>query len=145
MKAVLQRVAKASVAVAEGQISQITQGLLVLFCVEKDDTEDSAQYFAGKIAKMRIFNDENGKMNRSIQDLQGQVLVVSQFTLGADWQRGNRPSFSNSADPEKGRFLYQQFCSFLEAENLEVKRGIFGEEMQVELLNDGPVTIIMSS
>ena len=145
MKTVIQRVLSASVTVDGVKIAQINQGFLILFCAEKEDTEETAKYFASKIAKMRIFSDDQDKMNLSIKDVKGKILAVSQFTLGANWQRGNRPSFSDAANPEKGNELYQKFCEILRNENIEVKQGIFGAKMEVELINDGPVTIIMDS
>ncbi|MGD9638814.1 MAG: D-aminoacyl-tRNA deacylase [Alphaproteobacteria bacterium] len=145
MKIVLQRVSKASVVVDNKMIADVAKGFLILFCAEIDDKEEDAKYLASKIIKMRIFSDEQDKMNLSIKDVGGQILAVSQFTLSADWRRGNRPSFSKAEKPERGNDLYNKFCSYLEEEGIEVQKGIFGAKMEVELLNDGPVTIIMDS
>ena len=145
MKAVLQRVARASVTV-DGTVSgRIDEGLLVLLCAERDDTDADAAFFARKVASMRIFADADGKMNRSVKDIGGGVLVVSQFTLAADWRKGNRPGFSRAAAPDEGNRLYEYFCDCVTDEGLPVERGVFGAHMAVELLNDGPVTIVMDS
>ena len=145
MRAVLQRVNKASVTVEGKVIGAINQGLLILVCAEQGDSDEEASYFAKKISKMRIFTDLNGKMNLSVLDVGGAVLAVSQFTLAANWKKGNRPGFSAAADPVEGKRLYEQFCTFLKAEDLVVETGEFGAHMDVQLTNDGPVTIIMDS
>lgn len=143
MRAVLQRVTKASCEV-EGQITgQIAGGLLILLGVGPDDSAATAQQLAAKIAKLRIFSDEAGKMNLSIQDVGGAVLSISQFTLFADTSRGNRPSFVGAAPPALGRELYAEFNAALRAQGLRVEEGIFGADMAISLVNDGPVTIII--
>ncbi len=143
MKAVLQRVKRASVAVDEKIVGAIDAGLLVLICVEKGDLKTDAEFFAGKIARMRIFRDDEGKFNRSVLDIQGKILAVSQFTLCADWKKGNRPSYTEAAPPEEAKALYDYFCEQVRQQGLVVETGIFGASMEVNLLNDGPVTIWM--
>lgn len=146
MRVVIQRTQKASVEVNQQVISTIDQGLLILLGVEEVDTLDDAQWLAGKIAKMRIFDDDVGKMNQSITDISGEILVVSQFTLHASTKKGNRPSFIRSARPEVAYQLYEHFCDLLSLEiQQEVKKGVFGAMMNVQLINDGPVTITMDS
>jgi D-tyrosyl-tRNA(Tyr) deacylase len=145
MKALLQRVSEASVTVDGTVIGAIGAGLLVLVCADPSDNEETLQFLARKIAAMRIFRDGDGKMNLSVKDTGGAVLAVSQFTLAADWRRGNRPGFSRAAGPELGETLYNHFCELLRAEGLTVETGRFGAEMQVRLLNDGPVTIWMDT
>lgn len=145
MKAVLQRVAEARVDVEGETVGAIGPGLLVLFCAERDDTEDEARFFAHKVAAMRIFTDEAGKLNRAIKDMGGAVLVVSQFTLAGRWRKGNRPDFGRAAAPDDGRRLLAVFEAALEAEGLSVARGRFGANMKVSLVNDGPITMIMES
>ena len=141
MRALVQRVSEASVMIDGDTIAEIDQGLLVLVCAMNGDTEEQAQSLSRKIANLRIFEDEQGKMNRSIQDVGGAVLVVSQFTLAADTSRGNRPGFSDAAPPEDGERLYQRFCDLLSDHGVPVKTGKFGADMKVHLVNDGPVTI----
>ena len=141
MRVLLQRVTRASVDVGERRIGEIGPGLLVLICAVRGDTEVEAAGLARKIAKLRIFADEDGRMNRSILDIGGAVLAVSQFTLAADTSRGNRPGFSRAAPPDEARALYESFCDLLRAEGLTVATGEFGAEMAVTLVNDGPVTI----
>lgn len=126
-------------------VGAIGQGLLILVCAERGDTDEDAAYFARKIARMRIFTDDAGKMNRSVLDIGGAALVVSQFTLAADWKKGNRPGFSGAAAPDEGERLYNLFCAKLGAEGLPVRTGRFAADMQVALVNDGPVTIPMTS
>jgi D-aminoacyl-tRNA deacylase len=145
MKAVIQRVSSASVMVEGKIVGAIEQGFLVLLGVKRGDTQDDASYLARKIAKLRVFNDEAGKMNLSLEQVQGAVLAVSQFTLYADTRDGNRPGFSQAASPDDGNRLYKTFCELLRNENLEVQTGIFQTEMKVSLVNDGPVTIIIDS
>jgi D-tyrosyl-tRNA(Tyr) deacylase len=146
MRVVIQRTQKASVEVNQQVISTIDQGLLILLGVEEVDTLDDAQWLAGKIAKMRIFDDGTGKMNQSVTDISGEILVVSQFTLHASTKKGNRPSFIRSAWPEVACQLYERFCDLLSLEiHQEVKKGVFGAMMKVQLINDGPVTITMDS
>ena len=141
MRALIQRVSQANVKIDEKIISEIKQGLLVLVCAMADDTEIEAEQMASKISKIRIFNDENGKMNKSIKDINGEALVVSQFTLAADTSRGNRPGFSYAAHPEKGEKLYEYFTKKLQDMDINCKMGVFGGDMEVSLINDGPTTI----
>ena len=141
MRALIQRVNKASVTINEELISEIENGLLVFVCAMNEDTELQAENLASKISKLRIFNDENGKMNKSIQDISGEALVVSQFTLAADTSRGNRPGFSSAAPPEKGEKLYEHFTEKLQGMNIPCKKGVFGGDMKLSLVNDGPTTI----
>jgi D-tyrosyl-tRNA(Tyr) deacylase len=138
---ILQRVSQACVAVGGVKIGEIGPGLLVLVCAEQDDTERQADKLLGKILKLRIFSDAAGKMNRSVQDTGGGLLVVSQFTLAADTSGGNRPSFTNAAEPEQGRRLYDYFVSQARAAHPLVQTGEFAADMQVHLINDGPVTV----
>ena len=145
MRALLQRVTHASVTVDGQMIGRTGPGLLVLICAMQGDTEPQADQLAAKIAKLRIFNDAAGKMNRSVRDIGGSALVVSQFTLAADTSRGNRPGFSTAAAPDEGKRLYEYFAAQLAAQGLPVETGQFGADMKVELLNDGPVTIWMES
>ena len=141
MRALIQRVSKASVTINEELISEIENGLLIFVCAMNEDTELQAENLASKISKLRIFNDENGKMNKSIQDISGDALVVSQFTLAADTSRGNRPGFSSAAPPEKGEKLYEHFTEKLQGMNIPCKKGVFGRDMTISLVNDGPTTI----
>lgn len=141
MKAVIQRVSEASVTV-EGKVTgRIGQGMLVLLCAEPGDTRATADRLLAKLLKLRIFSDSAGKMNLSVQDIQGGLLVVSQFTLAADVWSGNRPGFSNAADPETGERLYNYFVDAARRQHPVVETGVFGANMQVSLVNDGPVTI----
>ena len=145
MRALIQRVSEASVEV-EGQIiGQTGPGLLVLVCAMQGDTEAVAEKLAARIAKLRIFRDDQGRMNRSVLDAEGSALVISQFTLAADTRSGNRPGFSTAASPEIGEQLYQYFANALRDQGLDVETGKFGADMKVRLLNDGPVTIWMDS
>ena len=143
MIAVLQRVSEASVRVEGVVIGQIGAGLLVLLCAEKGDTEAVADRMLAKMLKLRIFSDDEGKMNRSLQDVGGGLLVVSQFTLAADVAGGNRPSFTQAAAPEDGRRLYEHFVVQAQAAHPVVQTGRFAADMQVSLVNDGPITIPM--
>ena len=143
MKLVLQRVKRAAVAVAGEEIARIGPGLLVLIGVEKGDDAARAEALAGKTAELRIFADENGKMNRSCLDIAGEVLVVSQFTLAGDCSRGRRPGFDGAAPPEVGEALYLDYADRLRKAGLRVATGRFRADMQVELVNDGPVTFIL--
>ncbi|MCD9148927.1 D-aminoacyl-tRNA deacylase [Pseudophaeobacter flagellatus] len=145
MRAVIQRVSQASVTVDQEVIGEIDAGLLVLICAMQGDDKSQADYLARKIANLRIFTDDAGKMNRSVVDVSGSILVVSQFTLAAETHRGNRPGFSTAASPAEGEALYLYFADQLEALGLPVQRGQFGADMKVRLLNDGPVTIWMDS
>ena len=145
MKAMLQRVSEASVTVEGETVGAIARGLLILVCADPDDGVDEAAFLARKIAAMRIFPDDADKMNLSVRDVDGAALAVSQFTLAADWRRGNRPGFSRAAPPELGEALYEKFCECLRAEGLPVETGRFGAEMRVHLVNEGPVTIWMDT
>jgi D-tyrosyl-tRNA(Tyr) deacylase len=137
----LQRVARASVTVEQELIGRIGPGLLVLLCAERGDSEHEADRMLAKILKLRIFGDDAGKMNRSVQDMGGGLLVVSQFTLAADTSSGNRPGFTGAAAPAEGLRLYNYFLAQARLSHPLVQNGRFGAEMEVELLNDGPVTI----
>ncbi|MFM7025860.1 MAG: D-aminoacyl-tRNA deacylase [Limnohabitans sp.] len=141
MITVLQRVSEASVRVDGEVIGRIDQGLLVLLCAEQGDTEAVADKLLAKILKLRIFSDEAGKMNRSLQDVGGGLLVVSQFTLAADVAGGNRPSFTQAARPDEGRRLYEHFVAQARAAHPVVQTGRFAADMQVALVNDGPITL----
>ena len=141
MKALLQRVTNARVDIAGRTVGAIDAGLLVLLCAERGDTDALADRMLAKILKLRIFSDEGGKMNRSVQDIGGGLLVVSQFTLSADVSGGNRPSFTQAAPPDEGRRLYEYFLAEARAAHPVVATGEFAADMQVHLVNDGPVTI----
>lgn len=145
MKAVIQRVSKASVKVDNQEIAHIGKGMLILLGVKKDDTEKEAELLAKKTVNLRIFSDEEGKMNLSLIEINGNVLVVSQFTLYGNCRKGRRPSFIDAALPEKADFLYQLYIQYLKKENISVQSGQFKAMMQVELVNEGPVTIILDS
>ena len=143
MMAVLQRVSEASVRVDGAVIGQIDAGLLVLLCAEKGDTDAVADKMLAKMLKLRIFSDDAGKMNLSVQDVGGGLLVVSQFTLAADLTGGNRPSFTQAAAPEEGRRLYEHFVAQAQKAHPVVQTGRFAADMKVALINDGPITIPM--
>jgi D-aminoacyl-tRNA deacylase len=145
MKAVIQRVTKASVHVEGNTVGQIGSGLLVLLGVAKDDGETDSRYLVEKIRTLRIFSDEQGKMNRSLVDVEGSVLLVSQFTLLGRTANGRRPSFDEAAPPEEAKRLYEQVVAGLQHLGTHVETGVFGADMQVELLNDGPVTLVLDS
>ena len=146
MRIVLQRVKSASVSIEGTVVGEIEQGFLLLVGVRPDDTRDDASYLARKIAGMRIFSDENGKMNLSIDQVGGKILSVSQFTLFADTKKGNRPSFTGAASPEAANKLYEEFNEILRTEyGLIVETGEFAADMQVSLVNDGPVTILLDT
>ena len=145
MRAVVQRVTRARVTVGDSVAGEIGRGLLVLLGVGHEDGEADADYLADKIAGLRVFEDDNGKMNRAVGEVQGSVLVVSQFTLYGDVRRGKRPSFDAAAPPEKARTLYEYFVARIRAAGLRCETGEFQEMMQVELVNDGPVTILLDS
>lgn len=140
MRAVVQRVSRAKVTVDGAVTGEIGAGLMILICAMQGDTEAEADRLAAKIAKLRIFRDDTGKMNLSVRDIGGAALIVSQFTLAADL-RGNRPGFSTAAAPDEGKQLYEYFTTRMQAEGLLTANGIFGADMAVELVNDGPVTI----
>lgn len=141
MRALVQRVTEARVTVDGRLVGQTGPGLLVLICAMQGDGDAQAAQMAARIARLRIFRDEAGKMNRSVQDIGGSALVVSQFTLAADTSRGNRPGFSAAAAPDEGRRLYELFAERLRAEGVPVETGEFGADMDVALVNQGPVTI----
>ena len=143
MKAVCQRVREARVLVEGRTAGEIGAGLCVLLGVARSDRPEDADRLAAKIARLRIFPDEEGRFDRNVLDANGQVLAVSQFTLLADTSKGNRPSFGDAAPPEEAEPLYERFCEALAAEGVQVARGVFGASMQVELVNDGPVTITL--
>ena len=146
MRALIQRSQNASVSIAGEVVGSITHGLVVLLGVEHEDTTEDTEWLAGKIAQMRIFGDAEGKMNLSVKDVNGGVLVVSQFTLHASTKKGNRPSFIRAARPDHAVPMYEHFMAALEKElSAPVQRGVFGADMQVALTNDGPVTIWMDS
>lgn len=145
MRALVQRVSRADVTVDGSSIGRIGPGLLVLVCAMQDDADDAAEKLATRVAKLRIFRDEAGKMNRSVTDTGGAVLVVSQFTLAADTRTGNRPGFSSAEAPARGEALYLGFAQALRDLGLPVQTGRFGADMAVSLVNDGPVTIWMDS
>ena len=143
MKLVIQRVSEAKVEVEEKNVGKINKGFLVLVGVTHDDTKETADFLAKKLINLRIFEDEAGKMNLSINDVKGELLIVSQFTLYADCSGGNRPSFVNAGKPEMANELYEYFMKKCEEYDVHVEHGIFGAEMKVSLLNDGPVTIVL--
>jgi D-aminoacyl-tRNA deacylase len=143
MRAVVQRVSRACVVVDGRTVGEIGSGLCVLLGVAGTDDEPAAERLAGRIARLRVFENEDGRFDRSVLDTGGEALVVSQFTLIADTGKGNRPSFSRAAPPEHAEPLYERFCTALRAEGIAVATGAFGARMQVELVNDGPVTIIL--
>jgi D-tyrosyl-tRNA(Tyr) deacylase len=145
MRAVVQRVSRARVSVGGAVIGEIDCGLLVLLAVGHQDDQSSADYLSDKIVGLRIFEDENGKMNKAVGEAGGKLLVVSQFTLYGDVRRGKRPSFDDAAPPEKARALYEYFVDRIRAAGLACETGKFQEMMQVELVNDGPVTILLDS
>ena len=145
MRAVVQRVSRASVTVENVVVGAIDRGLLILLGVTPADSEAAADYLAEKIAGLRIFEDDGGKMNLSVQDVGGAVLAVSQFTLYGDVRKGKRPSFDDAARPEQARKLYEYFVERIRAQGLRCETGRFQETMQVELVNDGPVTILLDS
>lgn len=145
MRALLQRVKGAAVTMDDEVVGEIARGLLVFLCAEPGDDERESAFFARKIADMRIFPDEDGRLNRSVVDVGGAILVVSQFTLAAEWRKGNRPSLSGAAPPDLGERLYDHFCARLADTGIPVRTGRFGAHMEVSLVNDGPVTIWMNS
>lgn len=143
MRLVVQRVKKAEVKVDGNIVGKIDKGFLVLIGIKVGDTKEQADYLVKKLCNLRVFSDENDKMNLSIKDVKGKLLIVSQFTLYGDCSQGNRPSFIEAARPEEANPLYEYFCEQCELNNIEVQKGIFGADMKVELINDGPVTIII--
>lgn len=145
MRAVIQRVSKASVTINDEVYSNINNGLLVLLAVNQEDSENQIAWLVEKIINLRVFSDENGKMNLSLLDTNGELLIVSQFTLYGDCRRGRRPSYSNAAKPEIANALYEKFISKAKEHVTIVKNGVFGANMQIDLINDGPVTLIIDS
>ena len=145
MKVVIQRVSEASVKVNNEITGEISKGLLLLVGIEENDEKEDAEWLSKKILDLRIFSDEEGKMNRSVKDINGEILCVSQFTLIADYKKGNRPSFIKAAKPEKAVPLFEYFKGLIKSSGLKTESGIFGADMKVYLLNDGPVTIVMDS
>lgn len=143
MKLVIQRVSEAKVEIKNKIVGKIEKGFLVLFGAREGDTKEQADFLAQKLCNLRVFEDENGKMNLSIKDIDGELLIVSQFTLYADCQKGNRPSFVNAGKPEIANELYEYFIKKCRNLVKNVEKGVFGTDMQVSLLNDGPVTIIL--
>ena len=145
MKVVIQRVSQAQVAIEEQIVGQIKPGFMVLVGIHQEDTPEDVAYVVGKISKLRVFEDDEGKMNRSIQEIEGSILSISQFTLYAKTKKGNRPSFIEAARPDVAIPLYELFNQQLEAEGIAVATGEFGADMQVSLTNDGPVTIVIDT
>ncbi len=145
MRAVVQRSLKSRVLVKDKTVGEISKGVVVLLGVSKEDTLEDAEYLAEKIVNLRIFEDDEGKMNLSIEEVVGEVLVVSQFTLYGDCRKGRRPSFFDAAPPQEADTLYREFCRLLEKKGLKVATGQFQAMMQVEITNDGPVTILLDS
>lgn len=143
MKLVIQRVKNASVEVDKNVVGKIEKGFLVLIGIKMGDTKQQADYLVKKVCNLRVFEDENGKMNLSLKDVGGKMLIVSQFTLYGNCNDGNRPSFTEAAKPDEAIPLYEYFCNECEKNGIEVQKGIFGADMKVQLLNDGPVTIII--
>lgn len=145
MRAVVQRVSRAEVRVEGRPVGAVHKGLLVLLGVAEGDGEEAARYLADKVAALRIFEDQAGKMNLAVGDVGGAVLVVSQFTLLGDARKGNRPGFTGAAPPEQANALYERFCAMLRERGLPVATGVFRAHMEVELVNDGPVTLLLDS
>jgi D-tyrosyl-tRNA(Tyr) deacylase len=145
MKALLQRVSSAHVEIAGAMVGRIGKGLLIFLCAVKGDTEQDLDYLVRKVSSLRIFEDDQGKMNRSVMELSGEVLVVSQFTLAASTRKGNRPSFTDAESPEQAKKMYDLFVNRLRDLGIPVRTGTFAAMMQVSLVNDGPVTILLDS
>ena len=143
MKGLIQRVRRASVTIDGKVYSKINQGILILLGVEKGDNEQNADKLADKLCKLRIFEDEDGKMNKSILDVNGEILIVSQFTLAGDCKKGTRPSFDKAELPQRANELYEYFVDLIKQKNIPVGTGVFGAMMDVELVNDGPVTFML--
>jgi len=145
MKAVIQRVSEASVKVDDQKVGAIGKGLMLLIGIDENDEKSDADWLVQKILNLRIFGDEDGKLNLSVQDIQGEILCISQFTLIADYKKGNRPSFIKAAKPDKAIPLFDYFKEEISKSGLKTESGIFGADMKVSLTNDGPVTIVMDS
>ena len=145
MIALIQRVKSARVVIDNNLYNKINHGMLIFLGIKSDDNESHTQFLAKKICNLRIFNDNVNKMNLSVQDIKGSILVISQFTLYGQCNKGNRPSFVNAAPPEKAKPIYKEFIKLLKKENIKVKSGKFGSMMNIQLINDGPVTIILES
>lgn len=145
MKSVIQRVSEANVKVDGKIVGEISQGLLLLIGIDEEDEKADADWLVQKILNLRIFGDEDGKLNLSVLDISGEILCISQFTLIADYKKGNRPSFIKAAKPDKAIPLFEYFKTQIAQSNLKIESGIFGADMKVSLLNDGPVTIVMDS
>ena len=145
MIAVLQRVTTGKVKIGDRIVGDIDNGLVILLGVHRDDKEEDIIFLADKVIGLRIFNDNNGKMNISLQDADGSVLVISQFTLCGDWRKGRRPSFTKAADPDKGKLLYEGFIDAVRSRGINVETGEFGAAMDVSLVNNGPVTFVLDS
>ena len=145
MRCVVQRVKEASVSIDGEVVGRCGKGYMILIGVHADDTEKDMKYMTDKVPKLRVFEDENGKMNRSILDIGGEILAISQFTLYGDARGGNRPSFITAARPEKASPMYDQLVDSWRAQCIHVEKGVFGADMQVSLINDGPVTILLDS
>ncbi len=145
MRAVIQRVVRAEVRVDGEVVGAVGKGLLVLLGVAQGDGEEAARFLADKVASLRVFEDDAGKMNLAVAEVQGEILVVSQFTLLGDLRKGNRPGFTSAAPPEAASALYERFCALLRDHGLRVATGVFRAHMEVELVNDGPVTLLLDS
>ncbi len=145
MKAVIQRVSSACVSVDEKICGKIEKGFLILLGIHENDTDEDAKYLAKKCSGMRIFEDNEGKMNLSVKDVGGSFLVVSNFTLYGDCRKGNRPSFTDAARPEKAEGLYEKFVEYIRDNGIACETGVFGADMMIELVNDGPITLIVES
>lgn len=145
MRAVVQRVKQAGVSVEGREVSRIRKGHLILLGVEQGDTKQDVEYLADKIVNLRVFEDHQGKMNLSVKDIGGEMLVVSQFTLCADCRKGRRPSFISAAEPEMAEAFYEEFCRIASEQGVTVKKGVFRTHMEVDLVNDGPVTVLLDS
>lgn len=143
MRALIQRVSRAKVSLDGQEVSSIGSGILVFLGIAKTDTEKEVAYLAKKVAKLRIFSDEEGKMNLSVNDIDGEILVVSQFTLYGNTAKGNRPGFDLAMPPDEALRFYEAFCDELETYDIKVQRGVFGGDMDVSLVNDGPVTFLV--
>lgn len=145
MRVIIQRVKTANVSINGKLISQINKGFLVFLGISKDDNEQKINYLANKVVNLRIMADSDDKMNLSLKDVKGEILIVSQFTLYGDCQKGNRPSFIKAAEPQKAEKFYQLFIQKCKESNLKVKNGVFGAKMSIKLINDGPVTLIIDN